>query len=67
MMDIISKWKPKESKKSSAVANYSALPGILMKVHAKKQNSGRGSDKENIGRVWSKAVHVSLTRKLGIW
>ena len=51
MMDIISKWKPREPKKSSAVANYSALPGNLKKAHAKKQNSGRGSGKDKIGRA----------------
>ena len=51
MMDIISKWKPKDSKKSSAMANYSALPGNLKKAHAKKQASGRGSDKDKINRA----------------
>ena len=48
MMDIISKWKPKDPKKSSAVANYSALSG---NAHAKKQSSGRGSGKDKIGRA----------------
>ena len=50
MMDIISKWKPKKSKKSNAVANYSALPGNLKKAHAKKQNSGWSSGKDKITR-----------------
>ena len=40
MMDVISKWKPKETKKSNAVANYFALPGNLKKAHAKTQSSG---------------------------
>ena len=48
MMDTISKWNPKTS---NAVANYSALPGNLKKAHAKKQNSGRGSGKDKIGRA----------------
>ena len=33
------------------MGNYSALPGNLKKAHAKKQNSGRGSGKDKIGRA----------------
>ena len=51
MMDIISKWKPREPKKSNAVANYSALSDNLKKAHAKKQSSGRGSGKDKINRA----------------
>ena len=47
MMEIISKWKPKDSKKSSAVANYSVLPGNLEKAHAKKQGQDRPSSCRN--------------------
>ena len=51
MINIISKRKPRESKKSNAVANYSALLGNLKKSHAKKQSSGRGSGKDKICRA----------------
>ena len=65
MMDIISKWKPKDSKKSSAVANYSALPGNLKKAHAKKQNSGRGSGKDKIGRAVVETRACLACKKVG--
>ena len=57
MMNIISKWRPKEMKKSNAVANYSALPGNLKKAHAMKQHSGRGNGKDKINRAvqWTKS------------
>ena len=65
MMDIISKWNPKETKTSNAVANYSALPGNLKKVHAKKQSSGRGSGKDNIGRAVVETRACLACKKVG--
>ena len=65
MMDIISKWKPKESKKSSAVANYSALPGNLKKAHAKKQSSSRSSGKDKIGRAVIETRACLACKKVG--
>ena len=65
MMDIIFKWKPRESKKSNAVANYSALPGNLKKAHAKKQNSGRGSGKHKIGRAVVETRACLACKKVG--
>ena len=65
MMDIISKWKPREPKKSNAVANYSALSDNLKKAHAKKQSSGRGSGKDKIGRAVVETRACLACKKVG--
>ena len=65
MMDTISKWNPKETKTSNAVANYSALPGNLKKAHAKKQNSGRGSGKDKIGQAVVETRACLACKKVG--
>ena len=47
------------------MANYSALPGNLKKAHAKKQNSGRGSGKDKIGRAVVETRACLACKKVG--
>ena len=65
MLETIAKWKPKAKRNSVAVANYSALPGDLKKAHAKKQNSGRGSGKDKIGRAVVETRACLACKKVG--
>jgi hypothetical protein len=51
-LSMVTKWNlDDKATDSSAVANYTNLPGNLKKAYGKKQRSGRGGGKDDVARV----------------
>ena len=58
MMNIISKWKPKDGKNSETTANYVNLPGNLKKAHARSKTQAAAVERTRSIELWLKLVPV---------